>query len=1020
MASPNTNTETNSFEECNLKILPGNSCQYRKLESIGSGSFGAVFRCTRGNTPETVAVKMIYDDEADTARTEAKIMKKLRILESDKYNIVRFIEHFEHKEHNYLVYEMLDQNLCDFIADRGGLPLNLQSIQVVTEQMLVALKALSRLGIIHTDIKPDNIMLVNHEMKPFKVKLIDFGNACQVSKTKTGMDIQAIGYRAPEISLGFPLTEAIDMWSLGCVMAYLFLGNHLYPTDCQYSMMKRTVIMQGFPDAQLLNDGEYTKDFFSWISSWFTCLDDMKKFRPLQMDIQKDKELEAFLSLLKRILHLNPKKRLTPSEALRHRFITMTHLHHANKSWFRNSCPLHDSVVQLPAFVTTSEAFSDDDTYFTSASLDDGPLHTSSYYDSSSTDTQSIPSDTASYCDETSLVTISNNDVNETSTSAATGFDNGSSSSPKSGESNNLTMSPSEGALSLTVSGSDNEPSSPKCGESDSLTMSSSEGALSLTVSGSDNEPSSPKDGESANLMIRSSETVIGPYNGPSSPKYGESTNSMMCERALPLTVISCYNGSSSPKYGESVKLMMVSSERALPVTVVDYYNGPSSHGESASLMMRSSERALPVTVVDYYNEPSSPKYGESAILMMRSSETVIDSYNRPSSPKDRDSCLMMKSNERALPVTVVDYYNEPSSPKYGESASLMMCERGLPLTVIDSYNGSSSPKYGESFKLMMRSSERALPLTAIGSYNGPPSPKYGKSDSLMMNGYIKATTTAQSSGQFVSRMMCSNKKASTITGSSEEALALADNGSDNGSSTTANLNKEELPSGDAEVTTRKKRLKSTDNFFSGTNGSNNKATTGSNEEALALAATGSGPSATSNLKKGELPSGVEVKTRRKRLKRTDNFFSGTNGSNNKATIGSNEEALALAATGSGSSATANLKKGELPSGFVEVKSRRKILKRIGNFFSRINFLSNGPSATANLKKEELPSGFAEVKSRRTILKRIGNFFSKIKIPGNGPAATADLKKKELPSGFIEVKCRRTILRRIGNFFSPR
>ena len=62
-------------------------------------------------------------------------------------------------------------------------------------QLLTAFDALKGIGVVHTDLKPDNIMLVNHQDEPFRVKLIDFGLSCTTSEMMHGMKVQPLGYR---------------------------------------------------------------------------------------------------------------------------------------------------------------------------------------------------------------------------------------------------------------------------------------------------------------------------------------------------------------------------------------------------------------------------------------------------------------------------------------------------------------------------------------------------------------------------------------------------------------------------------------------------------------------------------------------------------------------------------------------------------------------------------------------------------------------------------------------------------
>lgn len=85
-----------------------------------------------------------------------------------------------------LVFELLDKSLCDFMKKRCPLSLRMAEIRVVMQQMLVTLKALTHSGVIHCDIKPDNITLVNHTALSFKIKLSNFGLAQKVSKNNLG------------------------------------------------------------------------------------------------------------------------------------------------------------------------------------------------------------------------------------------------------------------------------------------------------------------------------------------------------------------------------------------------------------------------------------------------------------------------------------------------------------------------------------------------------------------------------------------------------------------------------------------------------------------------------------------------------------------------------------------------------------------------------------------------------------------------------------------------------------------
>ncbi|XP_028437295.1 homeodomain-interacting protein kinase 1-like [Perca flavescens] len=347
--------EREDFQVHENDTLSGKSCKYLVQNVMGEGSFGKVACCVKLDTMENVAVKIVKKHLTRAGKKEASAFKHICILDLNKSNLVTFLESFMHKGHMCLVLEILDTTLHNLMSERGRRPLCLSEIRVISQQMLVALGALGSIGLMHADIKPDNVMLVNHQLQPFRVKLIDFGSSTPVSRVKCGTTIQTLGYRAPEVILGLPLDEAVDMWSLGCVLAFLYLSKHLYPIRCEYDVMRVIVQMQGQPGDRLLDAGVHTKIFFnknkdSTKQAWrlntgseyvlatgektrqsrtsfnkYTCMGDMTKDHEKPKTDGEHEDTRAFFSLLKWMLRLDPATRIGPAKALRHRFITMTH-----------------------------------------------------------------------------------------------------------------------------------------------------------------------------------------------------------------------------------------------------------------------------------------------------------------------------------------------------------------------------------------------------------------------------------------------------------------------------------------------------------------------------------------------------------------------------------------------------------------------------------------------------------------------------------------------------------------------
>ncbi|KAK1900875.1 Homeodomain-interacting protein kinase 1 [Dissostichus eleginoides] len=134
---------------------------------------------------------------------------------------------------------MLEKSLKDLVKERNFKRWSVNEIRSVTCQLLIALEALKDIGILHADLKPNNVMLVDHKEQPLRIKLIDSGLALSVCKVEEGMLMQALPYRAPEVTLGLPLG------GLGCIMAYMYFAINLFSGKCPYQRMRYTTIDHG-------------------------------------------------------------------------------------------------------------------------------------------------------------------------------------------------------------------------------------------------------------------------------------------------------------------------------------------------------------------------------------------------------------------------------------------------------------------------------------------------------------------------------------------------------------------------------------------------------------------------------------------------------------------------------------------------------------------------------------------------------------------------------------------------------
>lgn len=318
--------------------------RYHVQQNLGKGMFSSVVRATDSKTGGLVAVKIIRQN--DTMRKAG--MKEIGILEQlkeadpeDKKHMIKFVRYFDHKGHLCMVFENLSMNLREVLKKFGrDVGLNLRAIRAYAHQIFLGLSLMRKCNILHADLKPDNL-LVNEQRNVLKV--CDLGSASPVSDNEITPYLVSRFYRAPEIILGIPYDYGIDMWSIGCTLFELYTGKILFTGRNNNQMLRSIMECRGKYPPKLLRRGtlaylhfDDTLNFRSTEEDKVTgrivtrVLDFKKPTRDLKTRLighdtrlsdGEAKELNLFVDLLERCLSLNPEKRCTPAEALRHPFI---------------------------------------------------------------------------------------------------------------------------------------------------------------------------------------------------------------------------------------------------------------------------------------------------------------------------------------------------------------------------------------------------------------------------------------------------------------------------------------------------------------------------------------------------------------------------------------------------------------------------------------------------------------------------------------------------------------------------
>ena len=343
-----------------LKIGETWANRYLIVKVLGKGSFGQVVEAVDMEYKRSVAIKIIKNRKAffNQALIEISILKLLNESDPmDNKHIVRYLGSFTHRNHLCLTYELLSVNLYELLRNTSFQGISLIVVRSFGFQILETLAHLSDkdIGVIHCDLKPENVLLMNP--REDRLKVVDFGSSCFL-KERIYTYIQSRFYRAPEILLGYPYDVEIDMWSLGCMLVELHTGYPLFNGVNEHDQLCRIVELLGNPPDSMLKSSSQEKisRFFTKCDS-STSMSDVKSryqllyaktYKPRQQpqnlwDIiysgQRNNrneqatcsnineiaiEYEQFVDLIMRMLVFEPEKRIRPAEALKHPFFRYT------------------------------------------------------------------------------------------------------------------------------------------------------------------------------------------------------------------------------------------------------------------------------------------------------------------------------------------------------------------------------------------------------------------------------------------------------------------------------------------------------------------------------------------------------------------------------------------------------------------------------------------------------------------------------------------------------------------------
>ncbi|KAI0212278.1 Cyclin-dependent-like kinase 5 [Lamellibrachia satsuma] len=285
--------------------------KYEKLEKIGEGTYGTVFKAKNRETQEIIALKRVRLDDDDEGVPSSALREICLLKELKHKNIVRLYDVLHSEKKLTLVFEYCDQDLKKYFDSCNG-EIDPDIVKSFLYQLLRGLAFCHSHNVLHRDLKPQNL-LIN---KSGELKLADFGlaRAFGIPVRCYSAEVVTLWYRPPDVLFGAKLySTSIDMWSAGCIFAELAnAGRPLFPGNDVDDQLKRIFKLLGTPSEE------------TW--SGLTQLPEYKPYPVYNVQTNWQQVVPNLSSkgrdLLLSLLVCNPGRRISAEEGMQHAYFS--------------------------------------------------------------------------------------------------------------------------------------------------------------------------------------------------------------------------------------------------------------------------------------------------------------------------------------------------------------------------------------------------------------------------------------------------------------------------------------------------------------------------------------------------------------------------------------------------------------------------------------------------------------------------------------------------------------------------
>ena len=286
--------------------------KYTRTSKLGEGTYGVVYRAKDQKGQEIYALKKIRlqaEEEGipSTAIREISLLKELNHI-----NIVKLYEVLHSSKKLTLVFEYVEQDLKKVIDSTNGKGVEMKYVKSFLYQLLKGVDYIHKKKVLHRDLKPQNLLINKDNI----VKIGDFGLArgYGIPVKNYTHEVVTLWYRPPDVLLGNKTYgTTVDMWSIGCIFAEMVTGKPLFAGNTETDQLKKIFQIRGTPNEKY---APQLRELPEWGVGDNNFEDyPEKNFKELFTNLDSEG-----IDLLQKFLNLEPDKRISAEEALKHPF----------------------------------------------------------------------------------------------------------------------------------------------------------------------------------------------------------------------------------------------------------------------------------------------------------------------------------------------------------------------------------------------------------------------------------------------------------------------------------------------------------------------------------------------------------------------------------------------------------------------------------------------------------------------------------------------------------------------------